>query len=126
MNFVNPMARARGLGSAKSGVTHWWMQRLSAVLLIPLSAWFLICVTPFIGADYADARVFLAQPMNAFLMIAFVLALFYHGMLGMQVVIEDYVNQHALEVGLQILVKVGAFLCALGAIFALVRITLGA
>ena len=126
MSLRDPLARVRGLGSAREGVTHWWMQRLSAVLLIRLSVWFLLCVAPLVGAEYADARVYLAQPFNAFLMMAFVLTLLYHGMLGIQVVVEDYVHTRALELGLQIVVKLAAFLCALGTVYALIRITLGA
>jgi succinate dehydrogenase / fumarate reductase membrane anchor subunit len=126
MSLRDPLARVRGLGSAREGVAHWWMQRLSAVLLIPLSIWFLCCVAPLVGAEYGDARVYLAQPLNAFLMMAFVLTLLYHGMLGIQVVVEDYVHTRAVELGLQIVVKLAAFLCALGTVYALIRITLGA
>ncbi len=126
MSLRDPLARVRGLGSAREGVAHWWAQRLSAILLIPLSIWFLLCAAAYIGADYPDARVYLAQPLNAFLMMAFVLTLLYHGMLGIQVVIEDYVEHRALELGLHVVVKLSAFLCALGTVFALIRITLGA
>jgi len=126
MSLREPLARVRGLGSAREGVSHWWMQRLSAILLIPLSLWFVCCVAGMVTAEYADARVFLAQPLNAFLMIALVLSSLYHGMLGIQVVIEDYVHARGLEIGLQIFVKLAAFLCALAAVYALIRITLGA
>jgi succinate dehydrogenase / fumarate reductase, membrane anchor subunit len=126
MSLRDPLAKVRGLGSAREGVAHWWAQRLTAVLLIPLSIWFLCCVARFVGADYPDARVFLAQPLNAFLLMAFVVTLLYHGMLGVQVVIEDYIHTRALELGLQILVKLIVFLCALGTVYALIRITLGA
>jgi succinate dehydrogenase / fumarate reductase, membrane anchor subunit len=126
MSLRDPLARVRGHGSAKEGVAHWWAQRLSAILLIPLSIWFLYSAARMVGADYGDARVYLAQPLNAFLMMAFVLTLLYHGMLGIQVVVEDYIHQRALELGLQIVVKLAAFLCALGTVYALIRITLGA
>lgn len=126
MSLREPLARVRGLGSAREGVAHWWAQRVSAILLLPLSIWFLCCAAPMVGAGYPDARVFLAQPLNAFLLMALVLSVLYHGMLGMQVVIEDYIHQRAVELGLQIFVKLAAFLCALGTVYALVRITLGA
>jgi succinate dehydrogenase / fumarate reductase, membrane anchor subunit len=126
MSLRDPLARVRGHGSAREGVAHWWAQRLSAVMLLPLCLWFLICVAPMLLADYPDARVYLAQPLNAFLLMALVLSVLYHGMLGLQVVIEDYIHTRALELGLQIVVKLGAFLCALGTVYALIRITLGA
>ena len=42
MNLQSPLGKARGLGAAKSGTNHWWMQRLTAIGLIPLSIWFII------------------------------------------------------------------------------------
>ncbi|MGD9582855.1 MAG: succinate dehydrogenase, hydrophobic membrane anchor protein [Lysobacterales bacterium] len=126
MSLRDPLARARGLGSAKDGVAHWWLQRLSAVLLLPLSLWFFWAVAPLLRADYPDARTYFAQPLAAFLLIAFLLAAIYHALLGLQVVIEDYVHGRALEVGLQLLVKLAAFMLALAVVYSLIRITLGA
>ncbi len=126
MSLRDPLARARGLGSGKDGVAHWWLQRLSAVLLLPLSIWFFWAAAPLLRADYADARTYFAQPLAAFLLIAFLLAAIYHAVLGLQVVIEDYVHGRALEVGLQIVVKLAAFMAALAVVYSLIRITLGA
>ena len=75
--------------------------------------------------DYAAARSLVAQPFNAVLMIAFVVALFWHAQLGLQVVIEDYVHAHALELALQIAVKFLCFLGAAACVLALIRIVLG-
>lgn len=126
MSLNTPLAKVRGLGSAREGVAHWWAQRLTAVLLLPLSIWFLSCVLPVLGQEYSDARVFVAQPLNAFFLLAFVLTLIYHSMLGVQVVIEDYIHTRWLEVSLQVAIKLTAFLAALATAFALVRIVLGA
>ncbi|AVP97012.1 succinate dehydrogenase, hydrophobic membrane anchor protein [Ahniella affigens] len=126
MSLRTPLARVRGLGSAKDGTGHWLAQRISAVLLVPLSIWFLVCFWPVLGQEYADARVYLAQPMHAFLLLAFVLTLIYHALLGVQVVIEDYIHTRWLEVSLQVAIKLIAFLAALATAFALIRIVLGA
>lgn len=126
MSLNTPLAKVRGLGSAREGVAHWWAQRLTAVLLLPLSIWFLSCVLPVLGQEYSDARVFVAQPLNAFFLLVFVLTLIYHSMLGVQVVIEDYIHTRWLEVSLQVAIKLTAFLAALATAFALVRIVLGA
>ena len=122
----NPLQRVRGLGSAKHGTHHWIVQRLTAVGLLPLAAWFLYAVLGLVGGEYADARTFLAQPWNAGLMAAFVLLLFYHAKLGIQVVIEDYVHTRAVEVALHLVNVFACLLAALFAVFAIVRIALGA
>lgn len=125
MSLRTPLGRVRGLGSAKDGTSHWWMQRVSSVLLAPLSIWFLLCALPLLGADYADARVWLAQPLNAFLILALVLALVYHALLGVQVVVEDYIHTRWLEVAVLTSVRLLAFLAALATSLAVVRIAVG-
>ncbi|PIV32703.1 MAG: succinate dehydrogenase, hydrophobic membrane anchor protein [Lysobacterales bacterium CG02_land_8_20_14_3_00_62_12] len=126
MSLRDPLAEVRGLGSAKAGTEHWWAQRVSSVLLLPLTLWFLLAAASLLRADYADARVYLAQPLNAFLLLAFLLAALYHAWLGLQVVIEDYVHGRAMEISLLLAVRLLAFLAALGAAFCLLRITMGA
>ncbi len=125
MNLRDPLAHARGLGTAKEGTGHFIAQRLTAVALAPLSLWFLLAALHHFGSDYAEARSFLAQPLNGALMAAFALALFYHAQLGLQVVIEDYVHTRWLELSAQIAVKFACFFAALLSLLAIVRISLG-
>ena len=125
MSLRHPLSKAKGLGSAKDGTTHWWMQRVTAVLLVPLSVWLLFCALPMIGAGYADARVWLAQPLNAFLVLALALTVIYHALLGVQVVIEDYFHTRWLEVVLLTSIRLLAFLAALATALAIVRIAVG-
>jgi succinate dehydrogenase / fumarate reductase membrane anchor subunit len=126
MSMSNPLARARGLGSAKEGVQHWLAQRVTAVFLIFLVGWLVYAMIVLAGADFAAAREFIATPLNAALLVVLVIVLLYHAMLGMQVVIEDYVHRPATEITLQLLVRAGALLgMALGAVYVL-NIALGA
>ena len=125
MSLRTPLARARGLGSAKDGVAQWWAQRVTAVLLAPLSLWFLACALPMLAADYADARVWLAQPLNALLLLSLVLSAIYHALLGVQVVIEDYIHERWLEITLLTSIKLLAFFAALATALAIVRIAVG-
>ncbi|MCZ8113448.1 succinate dehydrogenase, hydrophobic membrane anchor protein [Silanimonas sp.] len=118
----HPWAVARGLGSAKEGVAHWWAQRVSAAALLFLVPWFVITAVSLIGLDHANARAFLAEPMNATLMLAFVLAVTWHARLGLQVVIEDYIHTPWLEVALQLAVKFAYALAALASVVAIGRI----
>jgi succinate dehydrogenase / fumarate reductase, membrane anchor subunit len=121
----NPLQRARGLGSAKSGVGHWWIQRVTAVALIVLVVWFVALVLSLLHADPVMARAALARPLNSVLMIAFVIAMFWHGQLGLQVVIEDYVHTRWLEIALLIAIKLLAVLGMLAGALAVLRIALG-
>jgi succinate dehydrogenase / fumarate reductase membrane anchor subunit len=118
MNLRNPLATARGLGSAKNGTQHWWLQRLSALALLVLTPWFLLLVLGLVGADQIDARSAIAEPASAALLLAFVLSLFWHAQLGLQVVIEDYVHGW-LELALQVVVK---FACAFAALVSVIAI----
>ena len=121
----NPLQRARGLGSAKDGVQHWWRQRVTAAALLVLGIWFVLLVLSLLHGGYAAAHAALAHPLNAALMIAFLIALFWHMQLGVQVVIEDYVHTRWVELMLQILVRFFAVLAALLAIIAVLRIAMG-
>lgn len=120
----DPLARARGLGSAKDGVHHWWMQRLTAIALALLSPWFIWLLVSLIGATQADVRATIANPRCALPLLAFVLALFWHAKLGLQVVIEDYVHTRWIEIVLQVAVTFACALGALASVFAIVRIAL--
>jgi len=126
MSMVNPLARARGLGSAKEGVHHWYAQRASALLLIVLIGWLIYAMITLAGADHDAASSFIARPTNAAFLVLLLVTLFYHAMLGLQVVIEDYVHNQVLEVILYFLTRAGAwFGMALGIIHVL-KLALGA
>lgn len=121
----NPMKRALGLGSAKHGVHHFMIQRITALALIVLSIWFAVVVVNLLGSDYLTARLTLAQPLNATLMIAFVVSVFWHGQLGLQVIVEDYVHTPWLQLSLQIAIKFLCFIAGVAAILAVLRVALG-
>ena len=123
-DFRSPLSRARGLGSAKDGLHHWWIQRLTAIALIPLVVWFAISLVMLSGADYAVVRAWLGSPLVMVLMIRTIAVGLYHGQLGLQVVWEDYTDG-ALRVVLIVLTKFIAILFGLGAIVAIMRIGFG-
>lgn len=125
MNLRNPLARAHGLGSAKTGVSHWWWQRLTAVALVPLSLWFIIGLTCMIGADHETVAEWLQSPGVTLLMILFVVALFHHAQLGVQVVIEDYITIGWQKLVALVLVKFLAILAATASVLAVLTVSLG-
>jgi len=87
-----PLGRAAGLGSTKSGFGHWWTERMTAVTLVPLTAWLAAVLVAGSGSGHADVVVWLSSPSTALLMILLLAALFGHTALGLQVLIEDYVH----------------------------------
>lgn len=105
MSMINPLARARGHGSAKEGVRHWYLQRATALLMLLLTGWLIYAIVSVSGGGYEGAVAFLARPFNATCAVLLAVTGLYHAMLGLQVVIEDYVHTPALEIGLQMLVK---------------------
>lgn len=123
-DYRTPIARARGLGSGKTGTDHFWWQRVTAVALVPLVAWFVGTLLSLAGGDLATVQATLARPWNAILFALFAIALFWHAKLGLQVVIEDYIHQRALEIALQLLVTFACALGALASLYAIARIAL--
>jgi succinate dehydrogenase / fumarate reductase, membrane anchor subunit len=120
--FRTPLKQVRGLGSAREGTGHWWAQRVTAMALAPLSVWFLWFVSAQHGHDYASVSAAVGQPLTALLLIFFIVSLFHHAYLGMQVVIEDYVHPRALEITLMVLIRFGAVLATLAATIAILRL----
>lgn len=116
-----PFSRVIGLGSARSGVHHWWVQRVSAIALVPLTVWFIAAVIMHTGANYTAFVVWMRNPITQILMTLLLLALFYHTALGLQVVIEDYIHSGA-KLAALIVIWLACLAFAVAGIFATVRI----
>lgn len=122
MSYRTPLGRVRGLGSAKGGTHHWWMQRLTAVALVPLTVWFILSLITLSGADHATVAAWLASPLPAVLMILLIIATFHHLQLGLQVIIEDYVHGEGMKLACIIGVKLASFALAVAAGFAVLKV----
>ncbi|HRC71885.1 MAG TPA: succinate dehydrogenase, hydrophobic membrane anchor protein [Candidatus Competibacter sp.] len=92
MSIRTPLARVRGLGTAKDGTHHWWMQRVTSIALVPLVLWFAFSMLRYSRTEYEMFQHWLRNPINAGLMVTFLFVVFYHAKLGMQVIYEDYVR----------------------------------
>ena len=121
----SPLGRALGLGSAKEGVEHWWVQRVTAVALIVLTLWFVAALVRHLGADHAAAVAWLRSPLTAVAMILLIVATFVHMALGVQVVIEDYVHHEATKVASLVLVRLACWGLGAAALFAVLRVAFG-
>lgn len=120
----SPLGRAMGLGSAREGVEHWWMARVSAIALIPLTLWFVASIIAHTGSNYLTFVVWLRMPFVSVFMVLLLMALFYHTALGLRVVIEDYVHSGA-KFGALIAVRLGCGALAVAGILATMRIAFG-
>lgn len=121
-----PLARVRGLGSAKSGTDHFWRQRVSALAALFLSIAFIAIVVSLIGRDYDDAMDVLSRPLVAALLALFVIANVIHMRIGMQVIIEDYIHGEGAKVAA--LIANTFFSVAVGALslIAILKLAVGA
>jgi succinate dehydrogenase / fumarate reductase, membrane anchor subunit len=121
----SPLARARGHGSARDGLHHWWAQRLTAIALIPLVVWFAISLVMLSGADYDIARAWIGSPLVMVLLILTICVGLHHGQLGLQVVIEDYIHGDGWKLALIVAMRFIAVIFGLAAIVAILRIGFG-
>lgn len=92
MSLMTPLNRVLGLGTGEGAAEHWWVQRLTAVALIPLGLWFAYELLTLPGFDYASVVAWVREPVTSIMLILLVIAVGYHSSLGVQVVIEDYVG----------------------------------
>lgn len=126
MELQSPLARVRGLGSAKTGTTHWWMQRVSAVALIPLTIWLITFLDLSLNAPFQETLTWLTTPLNTVCIVAWIVIAFYHAAMGLQVVIEDYIAAEGIKVVAVWAVNLSFLLLALAALLAVFRtLTLG-
>lgn len=124
-SIKSPLSRAKGLGSAKDGTHHWWMQRLTAIGLVPLVLWFFACPYCFGSDDYASTIVWLGQHSVAIPMILFLIGGYYHAALGIAVVIEDYVHRTGLKMFLLIFSRLLFFTLTVVSLYAVFYINYG-
>lgn len=119
------LGRARGLGSAKSGVGHWWAERVTSAALVPLTLWFVWNVLALSGASRPEMAAWMAEPVTIVLMLALVLTTFHHMHLGLQVVIEDYIHGEAARFGALLAMRAATALLALACLVAVLKLGLG-
>lgn len=117
--------RTQGLGSAREGVGHWWMQRVTALALIPLTLWIAASLITRARDDYGTFILWLRTPLSTVLMVLLLIALFYHPALGLQVVVEDYVHTDRIKMPAMVVIHLGCFALAVAGIIATLRIAFG-
>jgi len=125
MSLVTPLSRVLGLGSAKDGVQHWWVQRLSAVALAFLGLWLIFAFVGLEDLSYATVVGWIRSPLNSILMILTLSTMGYHSQLGVQMVIEDYVHAVTLKVSALILMTFAHIGIVVAGVFGVLKISFG-
>jgi succinate dehydrogenase / fumarate reductase, membrane anchor subunit len=124
MSLRSPLGRVLGLGSAKEGVHHWWVQRLTSVALVPRAVWFTVSLLSLPALDHTTVIAWMAQSWTSLLLILFVLIATWHSQLGLRVVVEDYVHGGAKTVVL-VVVTFAHALIAVAGVFAILKVAFG-
>ena len=121
MAMGSMLGRISGLDPNHKGTPHWWAERLSGVLLVPLVLWFAFSLAGLDDSTHDEVVAWLRQPLDAGLMALLIVVGFHHTQLGLQVVIEDYIDEGPVRRGLDIAAKVLLLLAALGGLCAVGR-----
>jgi succinate dehydrogenase / fumarate reductase membrane anchor subunit len=120
-----PLARVRGLGSARSGTGHFWVQRLTAVANVPLTIAFIVILVSLLGRNHAAAAQILGSPLVAIIMLLFIVSVTTHMRIGMQVIIEDYVHDEPRKLVLLISNTFFAIAVALASAYGILKLSFG-
>lgn len=124
-DIKTPLARARNHGSAKGGTHHWWMQRVTAIALVPLTIFMLGCLSCLTTGNQMQLIEWIQNPFIAILVSLFVITSFYHAALGMQVVIEDYIHCKASKITLLLAVHFSLIVTGFICLFSILKINFG-
>lgn len=122
MSLLTPFKRASGLGTTNDGVHHWWMQRLTAVALVPLTLWVIFAVASHAGDDYASVAAWFAQPFTTTLLTLFVFTTFLHATQGLTVIIEDYLHHEGAKFAAMITMKLVLVLLGTSSVLSILRV----
>lgn len=123
-DFQAPLSKAKGLGSAHDGVHHWMHQRISAVALVPLGLWLVYSLACHGNDSYADILTWIADPWTAAGLFLFIAAVSYHAVLGLQVIVEDYVHTPRWRYPSLLTIKLLMIVLPILSLFFLVKISL--
>ena len=120
-----PLARVRGLGTAKSGTAHFWHQRVTAIANIPLTIAVVIILITLLGRNQAAAAQILGSPVIAIIMLLFIGSITIHMRIGMAVIIEDYVHDESAKLALLIANTFFTIVVGLGAVYGILKLSFG-
>ena len=124
MNLRSPLGKVLGTGSAKEGVHHWWLQRLTSIALVPLTIWFVVSLLSLSSFEHVTVIAWMANSWTALFLVLFILVATWHSQLGVRVVVEDYVHGGSKTLTLVVITFIHAVVAAAG-IFAVLKVAFG-
>ena len=124
MSLRSPLGKVLGTGSAKEGVHHWWLQRLTSIALVPLTVWFVVSLLSLPSYEHETVITWMAQSWTALFLVLFILIAAWHSHLGVRVVVEDYVHGGSKTLTLVVITFIHAVVAAAG-IFAVLKVAFG-
>lgn len=122
MSLRSPLGRALGRGAAKDGVSHWWLQRVTSVALVPLTLWFLLSLLGLPTLEHGEVSSWIGDGWTPVLLVLLVLVVAHHSALGVQVVLEDYVHAKPAKVAALLASNFLHALLAVAGVFAVLKI----
>jgi succinate dehydrogenase / fumarate reductase, membrane anchor subunit len=125
MSLRSPLGRVLGLGSARGGASHWYAQRVTAVALVLLALWLVVSLASLADASYEQVTGWLRWPLNSALALLLVIVSAWHAVLGLQVVVEDYVADKGKRLLVLIAIKFAFVVAAVVGVLAVLRIAFG-
>jgi succinate dehydrogenase membrane anchor subunit len=126
MSLRSPLGRVLGSGSAKEGVRHWWVQRLTSVALVPLAIWFVVSLLSLPFLNYPTVVAWMRESSTALALVLLILVATWHSQLGMRVIVEDYVQAYGPKTVTLIALTFAHVLIAAAGVFAVLKVALGA
>ncbi len=122
MSLSSPLRQVLGSGSAKQGVHHWWMQRLTSVALVPLSIWFVVSLIALPALDHATVLAWMSRSSSALLLLLLLLLSAWHSHLGLRVIAEDYIHGVGAKTLTLVLLAFAHVLLAAAGAFAILKV----
>ena len=125
VSMRTPLARAKGLGAAHHGATHWWVHRMTAVSNVPLIVGFVIIVALLAGRPWEEAARIVSHPLVALVLLLAVISVTNHMRMGMQIIIEDYVHDRGYKIAVTIANTFYAVVIAVACLWAILKVSFG-
>jgi succinate dehydrogenase / fumarate reductase, membrane anchor subunit len=125
VSLRSPLGRVLGTGAAHNGVRHWWLQRLTAIALVPLTVWLAISLLALPSLGYGTLTAWMSQSSTAVLLILLLVTAAWHSQLGVRVVVEDYVHGAGARTLTLVLIGFAHVLLAAAGVFAVLRVAFG-
>ena len=120
-----PLGRVVGLGSARDGVHHWWLQRLTSIALVPLAIWFTVSLLSLPALDRVTVLAWMGQSWTALLLALFVLTATWHSQLGVRVIVEDYVHGSGSKTLILVGITFAHVVIGVAGVFAVLKVAFG-